>query len=89
MLSPLTMAVQPAGTATVGFRSVVKEATRTSPAVRPVGAGSETVLVAVVAFAVLELRAEIPGLVPPDGSTVIVLVVDEEPSAFLAVSRAV
>jgi hypothetical protein len=47
------------------------------------------VLVAVVALAVVELRTEIPGLVPPDGLTVIVLVVDDEPAAFVAVSRAV
>jgi hypothetical protein len=57
MESPLTIAVQPAGTAAVGFLSAVKEATRTSPAVVPDGLVKVTAVVAVVALAVVELTA--------------------------------
>ena len=65
MFSPLVIAVQPAGTVAVGFLSAVKEATSTSPAARPVGAGRETVVVAVSVDAVRVLRSAIPGPVPP------------------------
>lgn len=57
-----TIAVHPAGTAAVGFLSAVKDAISTSPAVLPVGAGMETVVVAVSVAAVLELRRAIRGV---------------------------
>ena len=73
----------------MGFLSAVKDATSTSPAARPTGAGSETVVVAVSVDAVRELRSAIPGPVPPPASTVIVRVLVSEPSALVTVSRAV
>ena len=88
MLNPLTIAVQPAGTATVGFWSAVKDATRTSPAARPAGAANATVETAVDEFAVDELRAVIPEA-GGAGLTVIVAVADVEPPLLVAVSLTV
>jgi hypothetical protein len=82
------IAVQPAGTATVGFLSAVKEATSTSPAVRPSGAGNETVVVVVSVDAVLKLRMAIPET-GGAGLTVMVVVLDVEPAELVAVSFAV
>ena len=67
MESPLTIAVQPAGTTAAGFLSAVKEATNTSPAVAPEGLGNATAVLAVAALAVVELTAV---TVPDDGGGV-------------------
>ena len=86
----LTIAVQPAGAVRFGLRSVVMEATRTSPAAVPAGAGSDAVVTAVPELAVLELTTVMPPVAGGGADpTVMVAVAEDEPVALVAVSLAV
>jgi hypothetical protein len=80
------MTVQPAGAVTAGFRSVVRDATRTSPAA---AAGRVSVTVGV---AVVEELVEVPTAVTepelPPVVTVIVALAEVDPALLAAVNFA-
>lgn len=85
----LTIGVQPAGTDDiVGFISAVMEATRTSPAAVPEGLATTTGFRAVAEYA-LDVPTAVTAPAGGAAVTVIVAVLESEPTLFVAVSLTV